>query len=192
MTEFIKERDMKSFRSLMSYSWILKIFIIFFILAQYGVVLAGEKSANQKSTFKDGRITKTDRTKIHFSRATIGDKSITYIPTDSNEMKSIEKNQVSRIDKKNYYGLKIGTGMAIAGILSGFLVTSSQNTEGVEIDSGTKSGIIIGMGALAGLIGYAFGSNYSDYETVYSNQKLKSTFNIEILPNNHLIDPVKL
>lgn len=183
---------MKSFRSLMSYSWIFKILIIFFILVQSGVVFAMEKSANQKSTFKDGRITKSDRTKIHFSRATIGDKSITYIPTGSNEMKSIEINQVSRIDKKNYYGLKIGIAAAIVGILSGFSVTSIQNTEGVEIDSGTKTGIIIGMGALCGLIGYAFGSNYSDYETVYSNQKLKSTFNIEILPNNYLIDPVRL
>jgi hypothetical protein len=157
--------------------------IVSLLLTSYGFAVAGSGDSGKDTTYRNGRIWKTDGYKIGFSRIVIGENSIVYKAKDTDIDQTIGIDQVMKVDvEKGSYALEYGVGVAIPVLIGSAVGVSTSNTNGIEPSSSVKNGIIIGMTAVGGLIGAVIGSTHKKYETVYSGAESSPESSIRLIP----------
>ena len=157
--------------------------IISLLLTSYGFAVAGTGDSEKNTTYRNGRIWKTDGYKIQFSRVVIGENSIDYKTKDEDIDQTIGIDQVMKVEvEKGSYALEYGVGVAIPVLIGSAVGVSTSNTNGIEPSSSAKNGIIVGMTAVGGLIGAVIGSSHKKYETVYGGAESSPESSIKLIP----------
>ena len=122
-----------------------------------------------------GIIVAKDGQQLKFEALTRDGDQIKYTNVESKSEETMAVSDVLKVreevgDEGKETAIKIGA----IGALGAAVGVSSTNTNGVEVSSGTKSAIILGLATLSAAVGYFTGKSLKKYEDVYVNDQYTS------------------